>query len=1040
MASLADSLRAVDRRYREDHRLDLGLARLLPDEETDVASWLEKTQPRLEELGRSLRSARKEVTRLAAVAEHVRRILPFTPEGWPARKRELEQQLAADVRGGLREWLSDWCRAAAAGRLDALERLREAGESFPAAAELILERAQSAEAGLRRCDWHLSSPMLSAAKQLTLDGHAVVTPATAREIDLLLARLAIETGLREEATAALAHLKEEPDGEVGSDSPRIVADVEVLKARIVRETDADAADRALQRAQTDDPENLELAVELVIDAERQEKPELALETARSAIEARLSLSDVVAELARTARTIPTEIWLAVAERAAREGDSDTVLDAAARALERLPPDDEQSRASVIELRADALARREADGGDVAATWVRAGDARVGAGQFELGRANYEQALRHDAGNIDAKLGLADCLRLTNVEPPSSPSSSSTLARAHALVDEAIAAAPMTAENSWGYLVKASLCDAEAASVSPDRPQLLTRALALVCSATAYRPELSARWVRLANAATDVGLPRAALAFAERAIASSNDSDSLAACVVANANAGRTQEALDLISDRAEEWIPAVRATLILHQGRASESLKIIESATPGPYRSATRIVRMQALALSDRWDDARSAAAEVLGELGFEPEDYNDLTDTVFATIFFGSAVDAEAGIARLEHGGATAFRESTIAVLKAMTALMQGEREQCAHELRRMVDAIWATSDCVEWSNVLRPLLDGIARRCGVEPPDLGEIDTLVEQRAQTLAEIESGEELAHARLHAAETSRPTLRVLLPWAEGALDAASEALEREARSGESDELTVLRERLQEAIRNAERERLAERAVELAQTDVEAARDALKLLLEQAGDEAWLFFGDWPDDRLEPVLTLIRSALASPGFGEPAATLLWNVAPAFAREHDVPRAGHDDAGLIQLELPPSWFTDYDDPEREHPLFLRYLPEARTRASFPPVTVGLDDELEPDRYRISFSGEVLDEGAADPTRRYCRAESLELLPDRLSERAQAQPGDTGLVSLPQDALADLGGLAELTTMPAVEVVARAVTAAGQKVAQPRLEGAV
>src|ERR1700740_198067 len=334
MASLADSLRAIDRRYRDEYGMDLGLTPLLPGERTDVARWLDERRPRLESLGSALKSARRELNRLAVVAEHVWEILPLTAEGWPARKVEINTQFARDTSQGLHAWLGDWYRAAAEGRLDALERLQGAADSFPLSVQLVLERTRTAEAGLHERNWHLAAPMLNAGRQLIIDGRSVVAPTVSREIDLLLARLAIEAGLCDEAAAALMRARNELE-QSDEQGQRINVVLEVLNARLLRASDPQAADLALQRAHSFEPENLDLAVELVTEARAEGKIDRGLETARAAIEARVSLSDITADLGRTARAIPPEIWTAIADRAARENDSDVVLLASQRAMDMI---------------------------------------------------------------------------------------------------------------------------------------------------------------------------------------------------------------------------------------------------------------------------------------------------------------------------------------------------------------------------------------------------------------------------------------------------------------------------------------------------------------------------------------------------------------------------------------------------------------------------------------------------------------------------------------------------------------------------------
>jgi hypothetical protein len=126
--------------------------------------------------------------------------------------------------------------------------------------------------------------------------------------------------------------------------------------------------------------------------------------------------------------------------------------------------------------------------------------------------------------------------------------------------------------------------------------------------------------------------------------------------------------------------------------------------------------------------------------------------------------------------------------------------------------------------------------------------------------------------------------------------------------------------------------------------------------------------------------------------------------------------------VQLKLPGSWFREYDDPVREHPLFLRYLPEMRLRLSWdaPPVSVVAEEALEPDGYQIRVSGTLRQEGRVDPQARYCTDAALPYL--SAEARSHARKDDAlGLQSIPLGD-APCGGLDELLTMPAVETVGR------------------
>jgi len=87
------------------------------------------------------------------------------------------------------------------------------------------------------------------------------------------------------------------------------------------------------------------------------------------------------------------------------------------------------------------------------------------------------------------------------------------------------------------------------------------------------------------------------------------------------------------------------------------------------------------------------------------------------------------------------------------------------------------------------------------------------------------------------------------------------------------------------------------------------------------------------------------------------------------------------------------------------------------------VRTDEELEPDGYRVSSSGELIEQGEIDPRYLYAHIATLDLLGSRLAARAESEP-QFGLMRFLAPEVAEDDVLAELLTMPAVEVVARRI----------------
>lgn len=100
----------------------------------------------------------------------------------------------------------------------------------------------------------------------------------------------------------------------------------------------------------------------------------------------------------------------------------------------------------------------------------------------------------------------------------------------------------------------------------------------------------------------------------------------------------------------------------------------------------------------------------------------------------------------------------------------------------------------------------------------------------------------------------------------------------------------------------------------------------------------------------------------------------------------------------------------------------------------MRVVTENALEPDGYRIWARGELLDQGRIRPEARYCSEAALEFLPAGLRSADIPDP-DLGLCQLPASAVNGRDGIAELLTMPPVEVVARCIGIVAKGLAEPQ-----
>lgn len=954
MSSLADSLAWISQRYREEHGVDLALEQVAALDRSDPAQWLADVRCTIENRSEALKHARKDLRRLGLTAEYLESILPFTAEGWPAREAELQEGLQADPAGGLIGWLGDWLTAAGAGRLDALERLQ--GLALPDGARLLRERAESASYALYEIDppdidaarlrWQLAAPLLSLGAAIEPPSGDAAWTGLKRHLHLLLTRLAIAADLAEEAERALARVERTGRG----------ADTRTLRSRLARlRGDQAGAEGHLRGAKALSSSELELTVELVTGAKRDGSAQPAADLAKAGIDALPLLDDVEANLARLMRDVPAEIWIAVAERASREGNAETTLRAVEQALAAGAADDYAAVAVAYELRAGALHQMGSPAPEVAAVLVSAGDARSFARQFEHGSADFARALEFDPDNIEAKLGYCDCVCAWSSDQPVA-AIQEAVQHAADLVKAALAAQPITRERSWGYLVQAAICAQQARCVLPGRSSLLARRLAAASLAVSYAPEIGRRWSTVADAAATLGLYEVAVSAARHALRRSQDDDIVATAIRAYANAGRYADAMKLLEGRSEQWAMVVRAALLLHMERRSACLNAFEATQIDPQWLWARQTKATAYMVCGRWDEGLKEAAEILAvaqEIGLDEHD-NRLDAAAAAALISEHAEQAEVWARELDEVDDLDMKHSLTAEIIAISRLVRGDRDGCFDELVRMVGEFRSRHQPAAWAHVLRPQLQAIATGYGVELPDLDHIDALVQGKAAALEGIGPQDELQHSKASdasSASTLHSVLLAMIEWADGQVEDAKAALNPEYSDSSIDQ-----------------------AIAAISGQIEAEADG-----------------------------------ASSGEAEAE----WDGQPHF-----------------RLELPQSWFEDVEDPVNEHPLFVRYLPEARIRTPLPGVNVSVDEALEPGGYRLIADGAPVESGSVDPRFRYCDAGALTLLPElqaaRASEAASTIPGLVPVYIKDAGEGNGASPLAMLLTMDAVEAVVRQLAA--------------
>jgi hypothetical protein len=144
-----------------------------------------------------------------------------------------------------------------------------------------------------------------------------------------------------------------------------------------------------------------------------------------------------------------------------------------------------------------------------------------------------------------------------------------------------------------------------------------------------------------------------------------------------------------------------------------------------------------------------------------------------------------------------------------------------------------------------------------------------------------------------------------------------------------------------------------------------------------------------------------------------------------------RVSASDRPPLRLRLPASWFaasTDSGHEDRPRVHYLPELPELLWWAG-PEVELSGSDELEPDGYQILAGDTIYASGHVDPRRRYCRRDTLSLLPEGIRTSPHIDTTDQD-ARIPSDLLDNGDTLAALLTRSAAEMIAEHYYEVAQK----------
>lgn len=959
-------------------------------------------------------------TRLSTLETAARTARSLDPGLWPQRRDAIAAKLAAGPLDGAATWLAAWARAFLLGCPAEADRLVTEPFRLPPEAAWCPDRLGTAGDALTARSVRRLEPLLRylAAGAPLGDGTAVPDDLRARAL-IMQARLLLHAGQpaaaaglitqagsadhRHEAEvlaarAAMVRLRGEPGQPEAAAAAakiaggaRIAANPDITRAAadLARHPtpEMEAATAAFAAAQARADVLAEEAAALARRAWQAERcaatavemfhaGRRALDSARALVDELPAMAGLEGALDVLILPVPDEIWLAAADRAARERD----YGAAGRLAGRIGPGaDPLLAAAAADLQARIGEAAGSGTGTVAGLLSAAGLANAVAGRAQLAIERYTAALTLVSDHQDATLGLADALLVAGWGKPLRDVAGQ-FHRAAGLLDACYARHPLDTRSSWSLMTYSYLASglANQAAAQP-RARELWRAPVAAARAIAFDPSQAARWVRLAETLIEVNCLQAAAVISSHATKLA-PGDPLARRnrIATLANLGQADAALALLGQAAPEagdgWYSAVRAIVLQISARGRSGRASAERLGEA-LAAANEAVRIEPL--HPWYHLVRGNLLRRVGKDGPAGEDFEYLWRE-----------------SRLDEADGLGF------AARAAVELQLGS-DAVALSTQALELAAATAGDYTEWFN------RGAALALAGDPQGLPCLGAAV-RLAMTPLAIDH----LHTRLD-------HLTAVLRGNSGAPDLTGVARALDDRSAQiaADTRTPKARIAAELDRVAGNEHYPAEVSELATLAAGLTRAWCGLALGDPGAPALLgsLAAGHPD---YPELAAASQALATaprPGRG-----------PAGAPGPPVPG---DQA--LQAFLPVSWFAGLADP-MDHEIIKRFVPDARDRlrrrtgAILPGVNFRDDAGLEPAGFRILLHGAEVAAGGLDPARWYCPAHLAAALRPRLRADLRDAPAAAGpesfpvLLSLPAPAGPD--PLTELVAWPPAEVVTR------------------
>ncbi|MFC0681423.1 hypothetical protein ACFFGH_26635 [Lysobacter korlensis] len=932
---------------------------------------------------RSVESGLATLNRVVIRLDHLAHVLPFTEEGWPTVRASLRVRLDDDPSVGVAEWARYALDAASRMRTSAVKRLLtevplRMGTPLSLRVSAMADALEDAQVvGQEARSFYTAQALLEPAMAgLVLGGVAVPEAHVRRDLQALLVRLALNAGRVEDA-ARLLDSSVDADEDSG-DARRLALNGLVAAAN----GDGRRAERLLADARSLDSVNLDAAAAVIQLRRRaraaEDEPiaqgrrdaDGALAAAREAVGALESLADVDADL-RVLLDTPPELWLAVVERAAAEGDTPTCRHALQQLVDAATGiHDGPLRAAGYE----ALAAVEEDPERRCAALISAGDERSSAKQSRQAAALFHQAMgvrgASDRATALATVRWADEVAILAWELPSKEVAVQ-LQEAMQRVRKAVIHLDYAGEDSWSFFVVARLDEILARGDDPGRSALKEEALLATARAVAFQPN-PGRWEWLGSAAENLNLHRVAFAFFKRSQgeAWATESSPSSEIIQVLVNMGRLDEAIKALEGSQGLWESCARGYALLRTGDARGAATAFESLPIDPTWGWAWTSYTAALMLLGRREDAAAIANRRLVELTDRWDEMVGLEARCDAAFVDGKSVELLRLGERLREIEGNDYGEGQAAV--ALGLLIAGQAGDALAVWSGMMSRSPEIVDLIAWSTVVRPMFVMLT---GTRPPDFSGVDAVVRNRLVEFRGVDEHTELERLRQSQradAELAADLCAALLTIGSGE-EEFDRLLKRPGKWAELEtETSSIRAHVQALDRSSRTVALARTAVTAARSgDHEEAERALRSLLDNAPrpvDE--LLDAPGGLDFIGDVVGALERLRSDAAYRERAHDLLVLLGQSQA----------DEDGVLRLLLPSSWFHGYDDPPAEHEVFRVALPTLRASPLSPPerIIVGTADDLEPDVFVVvGTDGSILDRGSIPLGRRYLTDDVLPLL---------------------------------------------------------------